>query len=79
MREWLLTIQGVNLAIWGVIIFGTTSILKLTDPEKIVLALGGGLIGYISGYAVGRYTSPKPPEAAQSISQPTPADPPKPE
>lgn len=54
MREFLVSIQGTNLAIWGIIWLGLACVVKMSDPEKVVLALGGGLIGYISGYYAGK-------------------------
>ncbi|MCE5335373.1 MAG: hypothetical protein LLG06_12390 [Desulfobacteraceae bacterium] len=75
MREWFMTLQGVNLAIWGVIFFGMATIFHVTDPEKIVLALGGGLMGYISGYSVGKHSDGHPDEAAEPAKPERPSSP----
>jgi hypothetical protein len=59
MQEWLRNLslpKGSDLALWLIGVIALASVLKPIDPQSkdVVLALGAGLTGFLSGYHVGK-------------------------
>lgn len=50
--EWLSSFalpKGTDLALWWIGVLGVAAIFKMSDPEKVILTLGGGLVGFLGG------------------------------
>ncbi|MFA5378187.1 MAG: hypothetical protein WC455_20710 [Dehalococcoidia bacterium] len=52
MSDWLNNLalpKGTDLALWWIGTLGLTAIMVMADPKEVILTLGGGLVGYLSG------------------------------